>query len=160
MLFRSVFGKQNEKQNSWGVYRNGFLIPEFTIDEKGDWAESENDARQKLLARKDIVEKLIPLKYELPSRFFAHHEFFALMLIEGPVHDLIFFMPAEAVLKTLHPHKTDFIWFPTTRLAYTELFYGPTYSPDYFTRILPEKSDWINNESAHREFYDLLARSG
>ncbi|MDD5218477.1 MAG: hypothetical protein PHN49_02310 [Candidatus Omnitrophica bacterium] len=145
-----------DAESKWGVYRNGYLIPEYTTHSDDTWAQSKEEAKQMLRARKRAVAKILPLKYQLPRRYFVHDEFFTLMLLEGPIQDILVFMPVELIMKMIKPNKTDFVLFPVTRLAYGELFYGPTYTPDFFTRILPENPDWAKNDSAQNELRNLV----
>jgi hypothetical protein len=147
--------------NKWGVYRNGYLIPEYTATAENDYASSQVEAQKLFEDRKDRVEEIVFLKYEKPKRSFAHAGFFFVMLVEGPLHDLIFFMPTQAAEKLFHSERqTNFLWFPTTRFGFYEFFYGPTYFKEsVFTATPPIRKDWSTNQVAQQEIRSWLQKS-
>lgn len=53
----------------YGVTRNNVLIPEYVIDEKGNYPESPEEAERRFEDRKDELEGYIKNKYELPDNF-------------------------------------------------------------------------------------------
>jgi len=53
--------------NYYAVTRNGMIIPEYVIDERGDYPISEEEAWQRFSQRKGDLENLVKTKYILPN---------------------------------------------------------------------------------------------
>lgn len=53
----------------YGVTRNHVLIPEYTLDEYGNYPTTEEEAEKRFQAQRAKVEPVIKEKYELPDSF-------------------------------------------------------------------------------------------
>ena len=53
--------------NYYAVTRNGMIIPEYVIDEKGDYPDTKTMARARFKERQGYLEETIANKYKLPN---------------------------------------------------------------------------------------------
>lgn len=58
---------QGEIQPAFGVIRNGFIIPEYVLNAKGEWPSTEEEAWKRFNARPADLESFIREKYVLPN---------------------------------------------------------------------------------------------
>lgn len=62
-------GENNIITPFYGVTRNHVLIPEYTLDEYGNYPTTEEEAEKRFQAQRIKVEPVIKEKYELPPTF-------------------------------------------------------------------------------------------
>lgn len=157
LIFSSLFTscvsyKVESKKNSneWVVYRNEYLIPEYTISSEGNFPSSELIAQRTFEERKDTVEKILKRKYE---GFDPKQNKFLLLLPLMPISDIVFTISvggANLFRKMMHREPYDFVWFPATRWV---LYGSPLTLPETTPQI---REEWNQDINAQKQLGKII----